>query len=162
MVSRQLIAVGIPTQSSNFPPSRFNLFFPFAACIRYLTRSPESTTILNQVVNYSPAQLDTAFSALADPVRREIIAHLLRGPATVTQVAEPFDISLPAISRHVRVLESAGLLVRRKQGRYHHLHLNVTPLRRAAGWLVKYTEFWEGQFDALEKFLAVDGEEDQE
>ncbi|MCH7663229.1 MAG: winged helix-turn-helix transcriptional regulator [Chloroflexi bacterium] len=106
------------------------------------------------MVNYSPTQLDAAFSALADPVRREIIARLLQGPATVTEVAEPFPISLPAISRHVRVLEGAGLLVRRRQGRFHHLHLNAEPLKEAADWLGIYEDFWEHQFDALEKFLA--------
>ena len=111
------------------------------------------------MVNYSPTQLDAAFSALADPVRREIVAQLLRGPATVTEVAARFPISLPAISRHVRVLEGAGLLVRRRQGRFHHLHLNAEPLMGAAGWLSVYTDFWEQQIDSLEKFLAEQPEE---
>ena len=113
------------------------------------------------MVNYNPGQLDAAFSALADQTRREIVARLLQGPATVMEVTEPFDVSLPAISRHLKVLERAGLLVRRKRGRFHHLQLNAAPLKEASDWLIIYTDFWESQFDALEKFLAEDQEDDK-
>ncbi len=93
------------------------------------------------MVKYS-SRLDSTFSALADPTRRAILGRLARGETTVTELAEPFKISLPAISRHLRVLEDAGLLERRKQGRFHRLRLAPAQLEDAAKWLAFYQRFW--------------------
>ena len=95
-------------------------------------------------------RLDAVFGALADPTRRAIVERLVEGEATVTELAEPFDISLPAISRHLRVLAEAGLIGRRKDGRLHHCHLVEDPLRDAIGWIVHYGAFWEERLDSLE------------
>lgn len=105
------------------------------------------------MVNYNSTSLNTTFAALADPTRRAIISRLAQGAATVTEIAAPFDISLPAISKHLRVLETAGLLNRQKDGRTHYCHLNPKPLQEVANWLAIYKHFWENQFDALATFL---------
>jgi DNA-binding transcriptional ArsR family regulator len=97
--------------------------------------------------------LDTTFQALADPTRRHILASLAQGEATVGELARPFDISAPAISRHLRVLEGAGLLRRRVEGRVHHCRLEATPLRDASDWLALYRRFWEERLDALDAYL---------
>ncbi|HET6273678.1 MAG TPA: metalloregulator ArsR/SmtB family transcription factor [Bacteroidota bacterium] len=101
----------------------------------------------------SNATLNAVFSALADPTRRAILEHLARGEQTVTTLAEPHEISLPAVSKHLKVLEEAGLIVRAKDGRIHRMNLNSKPMKDAAAWLERYRAFWEGRFDALEKFL---------
>jgi DNA-binding transcriptional ArsR family regulator len=93
--------------------------------------------------------LDAVFSALADPTRRAIVERLTEGERTVTQIAEPFDMSLPAVSRHLRVLEEAGLLATRKEGRQRHCQLVQTPLRDAIAWIVHYGSFWEERLDSL-------------
>jgi DNA-binding transcriptional ArsR family regulator len=105
------------------------------------------------MVNYSSGVLDTTFGALADPTRRAILAHLARGEAMVTELAEPFDVSLPAISKHLRVLESAGLLEREIDGRVHRCRLAAEPMKDAAAWIAQYRAFWETQFDALATYL---------
>jgi DNA-binding transcriptional ArsR family regulator len=107
------------------------------------------------MVNYSSAPLDATFGALADPTRRAILARLARGEATVTELAEPFRVSLPAISKHLRVLESAGLLQREIDGRVHRCRLAAEPMKNAAAWIEQYRAFWESQFDALEKYLET-------
>ena len=89
----------------------------------------------------SSSTLDATFHALADPTRRAMLGRLAVGEATVTQLAEPFDISLPAISKHLRVLENAGLLVRERDGRLHRCRLAPEPLARAAGWIAHYRRF---------------------
>ncbi len=99
------------------------------------------------------APLDRTFSALSDPTRRAILARLRSGTATVGELADPFDMSLNAVSKHVRVLERAGLIEREVQGREHHCRLRAEPLRAAAGWTVDYREFWAGRLDALGDFL---------
>ncbi len=101
--------------------------------------------------------LDLTFSALADPTRRAILARLRRGPATVGELAEPFAVSLNAVSKHLRVLERAGLLRREVRGREHHCHLAAEPLRDAAVWAAGYREFWEERLDALESLLRSRG-----
>ena len=113
------------------------------------------------MVNYGSGQLNTVFAALADPTRRAILVRLTRGEATVTEVAEPFEWSLPAISKHVKVLEGAGLITRRREGRTHYLRLVASPLKNAVSWLEQYRWFWESQFDALEQFLK-DNDNDAE
>lgn len=104
--------------------------------------------------------LDAIFSALSDPTRRAILERLAHGEASVTEVAEPFEMSLPAISKHLRILEHAGLIVREKEGRVHHLRLAAASLKTAADWLADYRQFWDEQFDALAAYLAATPEED--
>ena len=105
------------------------------------------------MVNYNAGVLDTTFGALADPTRRAILARLARGQAMVTELAKPFAMSLPAISKHLRVLESARLLRREIDGRVHRCRLAAEPMKNAAGWIEQYRAFWETQFEALEKYL---------
>jgi len=97
--------------------------------------------------------LDATFHALSDPIRRRILARLEMGEASVTEVAAPFRVSLPAVSKHIRVLEKAGLLARRRHGRVHSLRLVARPLREAAQWIEHYRRFWEARFDALDRYL---------
>lgn len=107
---------------------------------------------LNHMVKYQ-ANLDATFSALADPIRRAIVARLSRGECSVTTLAQPFDVSLPAISKHLRVLERAGLLARRKDGRVHRCRLVTRPLKDAEEWIARYRQFWEQRLDALAQYL---------
>ena len=100
--------------------------------------------------------LDTTFAALADPTRRAILKRLMHGASTVSALAEPFNKSLPAISKHLTVLENAGLITRKKEGRTHHIILAAHPLKDAAEWLSAYGEFWEDSFDALAALLEED------
>ena len=101
--------------------------------------------------------LDLLFSALSDPIRRAILARLAEGEATVGDLARPFSVSLPAISKHLRVLERAGLLERRIEGRVHRCRLQPRPLKDAVDWLAEYRQFWERQLDALEAYLEGEG-----
>jgi DNA-binding transcriptional ArsR family regulator len=115
------------------------------------------------MVNYLSGVLDATFAALADPTRRAILARLARGESMVTELAAPFAVSLPAISKHLRVLERAGLLARERSGRVHRCRLVAGPMRDAAEWIARYRSFWEGQLDALARHLqetAGEGEED--
>ncbi|MBI2113635.1 MAG: winged helix-turn-helix transcriptional regulator [candidate division NC10 bacterium] len=105
------------------------------------------------MVKYSDRSLDTTFAALADPTRRAILTRLARGESSVTELAQPFDMSLPAISKHLRVLENAGLLTRSKDGRLRRCCLVPGPMKDAALWIARYRRFWEGQFDALARHL---------
>ena len=92
--------------------------------------------------------LDAIFAALSDPTRRAILAHLVAGRASVTDLAEPFAVSLPAISKHVRVLEAAGLVRREREGRIHWCRLAAHPMRDAAQWLAAYRRLWERSLEA--------------
>jgi len=105
------------------------------------------------MVKYS--SLDTIFSALSDPTRRAILERLAHGEATVTEIAEPFNMTLPAISKHLHILENAGLITREKEGRVHHLYLAPAPLKTAADWLAEYRQFWDEQFDSLAQYLEA-------
>jgi DNA-binding transcriptional ArsR family regulator len=98
-------------------------------------------------------RLSTTFAALADPTRREILARLAKGEATVNQLAEPFEISLQAVSKHLKVLERAGLITRARTAQWRPARLRGRPLEDAAGWLDRYREFWEGSFDRLDDHL---------
>ena len=102
----------------------------------------------------SEDRLDAVFGALSDRTRRAMLARLARGPAMVSELAEPFDMSLPAVSRHLKVLERARLVQRAVDGRVHRCSLAVAPLRDAQGWLDTYRVFWEGQLDALARYVA--------
>jgi DNA-binding transcriptional ArsR family regulator len=110
--------------------------------------------MVERFVGASTGALDVTYAALAHPVRRELISSLHEGQATVTRLAEPFDISLAAVSKHIQVLEGAGLVRRRVLGREHHLLLDAGPLSEASGWLETYREFWEDRLDALDSLLA--------
>lgn len=98
--------------------------------------------------------LSATFSALADPTRRAILARLVSGEASVTELAEPFDISLPAVSKHLKVLERAGLIARNRDAQWRRCRLDAAPLRSVSDWLDDYREFWEQRFDRLEAYLA--------
>jgi DNA-binding transcriptional ArsR family regulator len=98
-------------------------------------------------------QLSVIFGALADPTRRAILARLADGDATVTELAEPFSISLPAISRHLKVLENAGLISRSRSGQWRSSTLEAAPLREATAWMEQYRQFWDASFDRLDAHL---------
>jgi DNA-binding transcriptional ArsR family regulator len=97
--------------------------------------------------------LSITFAALSDPTRRAILARLAKGEASVGELADPFTISLPAISRHLKVLQQAGLIERKAEAQWRRCVLNPEPLIEAASWIDQYRVFWESRFDALEGFL---------
>lgn len=132
-----------------------------------ITESEPLTTlhdlhILNGMVNDSSEQLTTIFFALADPTRRAILEHLAHGEASGTELARPFSISVPAISKHLRVLEHAELILHRKDGRTHWFRLAASPMREASAWLEHYRHFWEAQFDSLDTYLLTTSEKEQD
>lgn len=98
--------------------------------------------------------LDSTFGALADPTRRAILASLMLGEASISGLAEPHRMSLPAVMKHVRVLQKAGLVSQKKVGRTRFCQLAPTPLKAAEAWIAQYRRFWEGAFDSLERFLS--------
>jgi DNA-binding transcriptional ArsR family regulator len=102
--------------------------------------------------------LDHVLAAISDPTRRAILDRLLRGPARITDVAEPFEMSLAAVSKHVRMLERAGLVRRRRRGREHTLSLDGRPLRRVMRWTSRYERFWSERLDRLQAFFAQKGQ----
>jgi DNA-binding transcriptional ArsR family regulator len=115
------------------------------------------------MVNYSaaPSALDATFQALADPTRRAILAKLASSPdASVSELASPFRMSLPAVSKHLRVLEDAGLLARRREGRVHHCRFVPGPMRTASDWIAHYEKFWQERLDALKRYLEQSLEEE--
>ena len=101
----------------------------------------------------SPARLDATFAALADPTRRAILARLASGEASVAELAAPFTMSQPAISKHLRVLESAGLIVREREAQRRPSRLDARPLAEACQWLADYRQFWESSFQQLDALL---------
>jgi DNA-binding transcriptional ArsR family regulator len=98
-------------------------------------------------------QLSTTFAALADPTRRAILARLARGEATVGELARPFELSLPAISKHLKVLQRAGLIEQGRQAQWRPCRLTPEPLRDVADWIVQYRRHWEERFDRLDTYL---------
>ncbi len=105
------------------------------------------------------AQLDLIFGALADTTRRRILTRLALGESTVGELAAPFEISRPAVSKHLRVLERAGLIHRARDGRVRRCGLEAAPMRQAAEWVERYRGFWEDRLDALATYLENDGTE---
>jgi DNA-binding transcriptional ArsR family regulator len=105
------------------------------------------------MVKCSPRLLNRTFAALADPTRRRILEQLAHGSHCVTELARPYAMSLPAVSKHLRVLEKAGLVRRRRSGRVHSLKLEAKPMRQAAQWIEEYRRFWEESFDRLDEYL---------
>jgi DNA-binding transcriptional ArsR family regulator len=104
-------------------------------------------------------QLSSIFSALSDPTRRAIIEKLAHGEATAGELAAPFGISKPAISKHLKVLEKANLIERKKEAQWHRFHLRSESLRMASEWIARYRRFWEDQLDALTQFINQQGGE---
>ncbi len=116
----------------------------------------------------SPDRLSLTFSALADPTRRAILARLVSGEVSVTELAEPFAMSLPAVSKHLKVLERAGLIARSREAQWRPCRLEAGPLKDAADWLEHYRRFWEQSLDRLADYLGElqakeekDGREDE-
>lgn len=99
--------------------------------------------------------LDATFAALSDPTRRAILDRLSKGAATVGELAEPFSMSLPAISKHIKVLETAGLIERTRSGRNYHCSLRSEPLQAAAGWIAEYRNFWDRNLKSLDRYLKT-------
>ncbi|HEY1349660.1 MAG TPA: metalloregulator ArsR/SmtB family transcription factor [Ktedonobacteraceae bacterium] len=109
----------------------------------------------------SEQHITTVLWALADPTRRAILERLAHGEASGTELARPFSISVPAVSKHLRVLEHAELILHRKDGRTHRFRLAARPLREVALWLEHYRQFWESQFDSIDTYLQSTAEEEQ-
>lgn len=105
------------------------------------------------MVEYNNMELDRTLAALADPTRRAIVARLTAGDARVGEIAGPFEMSLNAVSKHLKILENAGLVRREVRGREHWLSFDGAPLTAASDWIDHYREFWEGRLDALAGFL---------
>lgn len=105
------------------------------------------------MVEYNSTTLDRTFAALADPTRRQILAQLAKGDERVTDLAQPHAMSLAAVSKHLIVLEKAGLVTRHRQGRVHSLALEAKPMQEAQAWIDRYRKFWEGNLDQFEQYL---------
>jgi len=105
------------------------------------------------MVNYNQHHLDLAFGALSHPIRRGILARLSTGEATIAELAKPFKVSAPAITKHMRILEEAGLLSRKKLGREHHCRLERKRMKEAEAWIENHRKFWNERLDALEQYL---------
>ena len=106
--------------------------------------------------------LSLTFAALADPTRRQILARLANGELSVTQLAEPFKMTMPAVSKHLKVLERAGLVVRGRQAQWRPAKLQAAPLREAADWVEQYRRNWEESFDKLDAYLKIIQKEEKE
>lgn len=107
------------------------------------------------MVKYQERRLDRTFGALADPTRRKILACLADGDRCVTDIARPYSMSLPAVSKHLRVLERAGLIKRRRCGRIHRLNLEASPMKDASEWIEGYRRFWEESLERLDEYLQT-------
>lgn len=105
------------------------------------------------MVRVKSEKLDATFAALSDPTRRSILTRLGQGPATVGELADPYDMSLPAISKHLKVLECAGLIRREKSGRNYNCSLRAEPMKEAAEWIATYRDFWDRNLRSLDRFL---------
>jgi len=112
------------------------------------------------MVKYNSGTIDATLSALADPTRRAIIERLEITECSVLEIAKPFRISLPAISKHLKVLERAGLIERHKNGKTHIISLIAGPMKNAAEWLNHYSIFWEGQLESFSKYINNKNEEE--
>jgi DNA-binding transcriptional ArsR family regulator len=110
--------------------------------------------LINRLVRaVSPDRLDATFAALADPTRRAILARLASGESSVKELAEPFEISAPAVTKHLKVLERAGLITRGREAQWRPCRLSATPLREVADWVEPYRRFWDESFDRLDTYL---------
>jgi DNA-binding transcriptional ArsR family regulator len=127
-----------------------------AGAVTFLTHP-----LINEGVKYVSDRLSVIFAALADPTRRAILARLAESEATVTELAEPFDVSLPAISRHLKVLETAGLISRSRSAQWRSSRLEAAPLREATAWMERYRRFWDDNFTRLDAHLQRLQEDDK-
>lgn len=125
----------------------------------YLTLVTIWLTVRHMVTSEA-VDLDRVFAALADPTRRATLARLSEGPASVSELAAPFEMSKPAVSKHLKVLREAGLLVREIDGRHHRCSLRSEPLRQASEWISTYDRFWSSGLDGLEAFLNSQNDAD--
>ncbi len=115
------------------------------------------------MVHFARDSLDRTFGALAHPIRRSILTRLAeRGPASIGELAEPFEVSLMAISKHLKVMEGAGLVVRRKDGRVHRMRFDPEAMEQASEWIERHRAFWEQQLDGLARYLEDAADESQE
>ncbi|HUX27919.1 MAG TPA: metalloregulator ArsR/SmtB family transcription factor [Terracidiphilus sp.] len=121
-----------------------------------LTVEIDSGIVFNHMVKSSAARLDSVFHALADPTRRQILRELAAGERTVGDIARPHKMSLAAVSKHIKVLESAELIARQRRGSFHIVRLQAQPLKPAEEWIAFYSRFWNQQLDNLEKYLEGD------
>ncbi|MGF1574256.1 MAG: ArsR/SmtB family transcription factor [Sumerlaeia bacterium] len=110
----------------------------------------------------SAKRLDTVFKAVSDSTRRAILQQLSTGPKAVVEVAKGFSMSLPSVSKHIRVLEDAGLIKRRVEGRVHHLHLNAKPMKEATEWLEFYHQYWSLKLNSLERYLQEESTKEKD
>ena len=110
------------------------------------------------MVEQKASDLDRIFAALGDPTRRDLLRRLCVAPATVSELAAPHAVSLNAVSKHLKVLEKAGLIRRQIKGRVHHVYLNAGPLAAAEEWVNQYRQFWNAQLNSLEDWLQQDTE----
>ena len=107
------------------------------------------------VQHQPPDHLSTTFAALADPTRRAILARLASGERSVTELAEPFDMSMPAVSKHLKVLERAGLIARSREAQWRRCQLDAAPLREVSDWVERYRDLWEARLDRLDAYLTT-------
>lgn len=136
------LATGLPIRQNALLTTGFvSCILPIGYLTRWLTKSMPTS------------HLDATFAALADPTRRALLARLAKGEATVMELAKPFKISLPAVSKHLKVLERAGLIGRGRAAQWRPCRLQATPLREAADWVEEYRRFWEQSFDRLDDYL---------
>lgn len=110
------------------------------------------------MVNNSQRQLDLAFGALSHPIRRGILARLAKGETTIAELAKPYDVSAPAITKHMRILEEAGLLSRRKEGREHRCRLEARKMKEAQAWIEQQRALWNDRLDRLAQYLKENPE----
>lgn len=139
------------------PRSRFQGSGPLFKKVSFIFKKPLARKnfpfIFNHMVKCLPQLLDRTFGALADPTRRRMLEHLAQGDLCVTDLARPYSMSLPAVSKHLRVLEKAGLVRRRRRGRVHSLKLEAKPMQQAQAWIEEYRKFWDESFDRLDEYL---------
>jgi DNA-binding transcriptional ArsR family regulator len=121
----------------------------------YLTNRLSTMATSNTLISEQlpPNQLNATFAALADPTRRAILAHLMSGEASVTELAEPFAMSMPAISKHLKVLERAGLITRSREAQWRPSRIQAAPLKGASDWIENYRMAWESRLDRLHDYL---------
>jgi DNA-binding transcriptional ArsR family regulator len=110
--------------------------------------------LISQLVNYMPDALNTTFAALSDPTRRAILARLALGETSVKELSEPFSISAPTITKHLKVLERAGLISRSRDAQWRPCRLEAAPLREVSQWVENYRRFWEEKFASLDNYLS--------
>jgi DNA-binding transcriptional ArsR family regulator len=127
-----------------------------ASTLNHSVDNPHRVLIFNHMVDQSASQLDTVFHALGDATRRRMVQALAAGERSVGELAAPFDMSLAAASKHIKVLESAGLIRREIRGRTHVCRLDAAPLADAQAWLASYERFWTSRLDALDRLLRAE------